>query len=483
MTDLIDELREVEEAERKARYEGLTLAYLRYSEWRLQTLSADVTVEVPSLAHHISEDVLTPVTLHFWVEATALTERHLRQVADLLDNLVAETLALGRGTYRRFPPTPTSFATHLHLVRWHPNGGVDEETVQWSAEDLLPKAGRTWAWDVERFVQQVMTRWRGEEGWDPTRWDLETVLTHLQQWIVELNGKGQAEEQVVHGVVMAGWSTEGVLNPELAGIHSQLGQILLTNGTLLLTAPPTNTLKQYLTQLGLAPKLAVGGRQEQLVGTWTTVVQSLVEPQLEVTVSPNKTWGQHYTFATNLPLFLQVRRNKTGVVVNNVRAVRYPVRLNFLFRIPSSSLERKVGLFVPVVWDELVVQLRTAAGKVLAKQVLPPCTAHPLPVRDSYYQVERELNQRLRQADTLRRKLEELLEGTGDQVANLQSQLTDLTNVDIGELLTTLDQSYQDLSLAFQIIDYLSEEELLMAEVPPTTKSFQAPDTTEGMVL
>ena len=53
---------------------------LRFAEWRPQTLSVDVTLEIPSIIHHISESDLNPLDFHCWIEISSLTQKNKKKI-------------------------------------------------------------------------------------------------------------------------------------------------------------------------------------------------------------------------------------------------------------------------------------------------------------------------------------------------------------------------------------------------------------------
>ena len=96
----------------------------------------------------------------------------------------------------------------------------------------------------------------------------------------------------------------------------------------------------------------------------------------------------------------------------------------------------------------------------------------------------------MRRASRLKDKLESILMLQSESNAYIKKMLVEPTllvdteNIESKkEQEEVLEETIDDLKLAFEIIDYLQEQELLLNELPPATKMFKPPETNNNSLI
>ncbi|MHA2364740.1 MAG: hypothetical protein ACXAC7_12365 [Candidatus Hodarchaeales archaeon] len=441
------------------------LGIIRYSEYRPQTLTADITIEIPPIIHHVTEEDLTPLNFHFWVEFTSLTKKKAQILAKKIDQMIKVALNTGRKSYRKFPPVPASYELHIHFLSWFEDLNVQEDQFSLSHDNLIRITGRTLYREIEKVIHEKYSH--QSSSWDPSRWSLRDGLEFLQNKVPEVNKKFLSGENI-HILLFSGWNTEKSVDSTVNKYPSLHKNLELNRGHLISLVPKTTTLKMLEEILGLN-SVNLSDINEKL---WKQSLLNLIEPILDCRIkfTPDQTWGQNFSFASNLSLFEQVTREDRGVILRNIRSVRYPVRFNLVFQLPSESLQ-SMDSFTSLLWEKITISL--IGRKKTIKQTMETSSAYTLPLANPEYQAERELNERIRLADSLRQKIDSLLKKVENQSEKLTQWIKQPQSIESSDIIGFIGTNLNDLDLSFQILDYLAEEELLLAETRPVVKTFQ----------
>ena len=230
--------------------------------------------------------------------------------------------------------------------------------------------------------------------------------------------------------------------------------------------------------LGISQDYFLSRNFNQVLNSWKRKLLNNIEPKLIVTMDPHETWGVDFTSATNATLFQNVNTDdENQFVFYNLKSIRYPLRMNWLFKLPVEALENEIDSFNPVVWDRLKLSIQTSAGGVINEEVIPQGKTYRLEQNSIQYQPERELNERMRLANNLKQRLEQLLIIQGEKNQVLSKMIAEPQLLEDNLDHNLISNGLNDLKLAFEILDYLAEEELLLAEIPPITKMFEPPKT------
>ena len=129
----------------------------------------------------------------------------------------------------------------------------------------------------------------------------------------------------------------------------------------------------------------------------------------------------------------------------------------------------------------LEFKLKTSSGEEFKKEVLKNCVTYRLPSGESQYQPERELNNRMRRGEKLKSKLDSILQQQSELNAQIKKMIVEPNFLQDMLDETAIKDTIENLKLAFEIVNYLQEQELLLAELPPIAKMFQPP--TNGDLL
>ena len=213
---------------------------------------------------------------------------------------------------------------------------------------------------------------------------------------------------------------------------------------------------------------------------WKNTLLTLIEPILEVEINPT-VLGSSYAVATNLTLFQNQKSGPTGCILYNIRSQRYPIRINFLFKLPVQDQKANQLPSDPVVLETLEIKLKTSTGEEFNRETIKNCTTYRLPAGETQYQPERELNNRMRRGERLKNKLKLILQQQSELNAQIQKMIVEPNFLQQRADDKTIKDSIDNLKLAYEIVNYLQEQELLLDELPPTAKMFQPPQSNNDL--
>lgn len=448
----------MESLKQKIRENGI--GHLRFAEWRPQTLSADVTLEIPPIVHHISEEDFQSLDFHCWIEMTALTIKNAGTIANHIDQLIEIALRIGRSSYRNFPPLKNSFRLTLHFLSWHSEFGIQEKSLLLSTNELLRLAGRTLNRDLEKIIKDNYDILYQNPIWNPSQWSIIDVLDFLQETIMDINKK-YLDGQNIHIMIISGWETENSNIKDTKNSYEVINNMMSHGKGYLYSFVPLIKFMKFLEDiLGIKSISIMDITSDQYETQWKQSLLSQIEPTLEIEIISNDTWVQSFALATNLSLFDKSKQTKNGLILHNIMSVRYPVILNFLFKLPIKSLQNSSADFSPVLWDKIVLILK---GKnIILEQTISSQPVSALPLADIKYQSERELNERIRLADSLRQNIENIVNKINQNTNRMNNWISNPNSIQLNTVKQFLSTELNDLSLAIQILDHLAEEELLL---------------------
>ena len=444
-------------------------SFIRFSEWRPQTFSADVTLEIPTLAQFLTEEYFTPISFHFWVEITSLTIKSIQKMSKKIESLIEASMTVGKEVFRDFPPVEGSFEVSIHALQFNSQEQIIiDNIITFTNKQLANQINRGFSWDLEKWIRSIYTK-SINSNYDCARWDIVKGIHFIQKYINELSIN---LFDIHHSLLFSGWHTEQF---ELENINSFESNSLTAKVYLFNLAPTFAKTLEFSKFLNIENFYLFTEQSFELIDFWKKKIQKIIEPVLELKIDINEKTGEEYKISTNSMLFQELKKNSDSIIYYNLLSIRYPLRINFLFSLPTSSLENQDSSS-PIVWNKVIFTLKTSNGKILKQEVIENCKAYKLAQVDQQFQPERELNSRMRMADQLRARLETLLKQQTERMSSIKQLITEpqLLSEHLDENL--LAESLNDLSLAFEILDYLSEEELLLSELPPTTKMFQPPE-------
>ena len=125
----------------------------------------------------------------------------------------------------------------------------------------------------------------------------------------------------------------------------------------------------------------------------------------------------------------------------------------------------------------LALRIKTSTDQIIKIENLLIGKTYRLLADQLEYQPERELNERIRLADNLKYRLEQLLSIQSEKSETIKNLIAEpqLLESQFDQNHGLILSSLNDVKLALEILDHLAEEELLLAEIPPTSKMFQPP--------
>lgn len=448
------------------------LFFLRFAEWRPQTLSAEVTIEIPPVIQYITENSLNSLDFHCWIELTSLTKKNAEHISRHIDQLLVVGLTVAQETYKKFPPRANSFNLIVHLISWHGNEKLTERRFSWKIEELLQIRGRRLSLDLLKIINETYKENSSNDTWDASRWGINKFLKYLNAQ-VEITNERFSYGENVHLIYIAGWNTEENLDINKLDDNYALKQCFSFNkGYLFYLASKTSFLNQLeeiykFDSIGILETVF-----EQYSDEWESFLLDIIEPTLVVTLTPNTLWRSNYTIATNLSFSQHFTLNEHEIIFKNIRSLRYPIIINFLFYLPIESMESLANL-EPIVWE--MIELKLEGIELISSDQMGAVTAFKLPLANPKYQAEREINERIRLNHNLQQKIRNLMKEISSRSLTINEWISqsDFQSEEENALLFPfIDQGLSDLDLAFQIIDWLSEDELLLSEIPSTKKNF-----------
>ena len=185
---------------------GDNFSFIRFAEWRPETLSAEITVEIPTLAQFLMDQYFTAVTFHIWLELTSITIKNLENIGRRIEDLLDQSFSSVRGSFRKFPPSPQTFGLTLHIMLYNSSNGffmVKEES--WTGEELKSSINRGFAWDFQKRINTIYTE-QCKTDWDNSHWDLAKCLDVIKSMVKDDDDSKCIN---VHGILISGWHTTG----------------------------------------------------------------------------------------------------------------------------------------------------------------------------------------------------------------------------------------------------------------------------------
>lgn len=457
--------------------ENFTL--IRFAEYRPSTFTSDFTLEIPTLAQHITDESFQPINIVVWLELTSLTVKNAHLICTRLEELLATTLEVGKEIFHTFPPVAQSFTLTVNLLKYNISTQMIETIKLTKSFDqinsmLFKGLGR----DIEKWIMQHANDSIKNPNFDLTRWNLQQGLVFIYD---KISQKDESSIKDIHLLFLSCWHTEGPFE--------ELYQLLepfthkFVSWIYLFTLSPINSLTVGLADLmeiSIFDLLIDEKKIENLQLQWKNTLLTLIEPILEVTVLPTDL-GLDYETATNLPFFQKQKTKENGFIIYNLQSQRYPLRMNFLVTLPVSTKDTPRE-YNPVVWKEIVLQLRMSNGKEFKKDLITEGTSYRLSASETLYQPERELNARMRRAQRLKNKLQAIIDYQSETSAQIKKLISEPEYLEKMINEEMVQESISDLKLAFEIIDYLQEQELLLAELPPVSKKFEPPQNNNSLI-
>lgn len=455
--------------------ESDSFSFIRFAEWRPQALSAEITLEIPTLAQYLKDDDFSPVTFHLWLEVSALSLKNVDLICKRVEELIDISFSSTKNSFRVFPPTKDSFELVVHLLSYDiPQRKIQIKDEFWSNKELTSTINRGFSWELQKRISNAYKELNSSESWDNSQWNLENSLSTIFSSILN-----DDDSTVVnyHGILLSGWHTTGPFE-EVLDFGKNFDLLYFSKKLSFFTIAPIN---KYVNDLGKALNLKIecftSKNYNSILNSWKRKLLSNIEPLLDLTIKPHETWGNDFSSSTNAALFQDVITEEKTITFYNLQSIRYPLRINWSFTLPTEALEQQLDSFNPVVWNNLNLTIKTASGRVIKVENISDAMTYRLPQGNLEYQPERELNERMRLADSLKYRLERLLDVQSSKSEIIRKLIAEPQLLEDNLDHELIAESLNDIKLAFEILDYLAEEELLLAEIPPITKMFKPPET------
>ena len=453
---------------------------LRFAEYRPSTFTSDFTIEIPTLAQFITDETFQPINIVVWLELTSLTMKQLHLICSRLEELISTTMDCGKEIFRTFPPSTDSFGLTIHLLQYDTQTNMINDTIVKKAYDEIASTlFKGLAWDLEKWISKIYKENESKSTYDATKWNVQEAVKYIQD---KTTLPSEKPIQDVNLLLLSCWHTEGPFE-ELFQTVSPFAQTLVS-WNYLYTISPVNSMTVGLADLLeidlrdlLVPEKQLGHLQDQ----WKNTLLTLIEPILEVEIKPSSI-GTNYNVATNLPFFKKQKDKDQGLLIYNLQSQRYPIRINLLFNLPVPDRDATQLDYNPVVLESIELYLRTSIGKEFKKEGIKDGTTYRLSTHETIYQPERELNARMRRVQRLKTKLSSIVEYQSEISAQINKIINEPEYLEQAVDEQLLQESISDLKLAFEIIDYLQEQELLLAELPPISKKFEPPKNGNSLI-
>jgi hypothetical protein len=445
----------------------------RFAEYRPQTFSADFTLEIPTLGPYLLEEHFQPFNLVVWLEVTSLTIKNLSLISARLEEIISITLNTAKDIFRIFPPKQDSFSLTINLLYFnHLEKRIKSVNFLWNAEQIQKSLFRGFSWDLEKWFFSEFSKISIQEYYDGSKWDLKLALNFIKEHSKLINSESIKE---VNLLMLSCWDTEESFETLLQELEPfELADV---SWYYLFTIAPLNSMTSIITDLLEMKKtqlLVPSDEVEDLQTFWKNNIIKLFEPILEITINPTEI-GKNFEISTNVPKFQDEKVLENKLLIYNLRSIRYPLRINFFFTLPVMNKNQIINNQDPVVLDSLILNLKTSVGTIFTSETLRRINTYKLSLIDLNYQPERELNTRMRRIAKLRKRLEELLQIQVEKSAQIKKMISEPSYLTEIGLEDSILETINEIKLTFEIIEYLEEQELLLAELPPITKMFKPP--------
>ena len=448
-------------------------SFIRFAEYRPSTFTSDFTIEIPTLAQFITDETFQPLNFVVYLELTSLSVNNISKICSRLEELLSTAFNNGKEIFRTFPPVQNSFTLAIHLLKYNiTTHEISVSNLTKSYSQLSASVFKGLAWDIEKWVLHERDVIEQQNNFDITRWDLELSLKYIRSQSTHNDVEGV---QNVYFLFLSCWHTEGSYEELFQNIESFPQNYVSWHYLFVLS--PINSMTVGLTDLLGIDLFNLMVEPEKLANLqllWKNKLSMLIEPILEVKITPTAL-GINYETATNLPFFQKQKDNQDGFFIFNLQSQRYPIRINLLVDLPVHNNQTPIADYNPVILKSIALRLRTSTGIEFKHEVLTEGTTYRLSASETLYQPERELNARMRRAQRLKNKLESILNYQSEVSAQIKKMISEPEFLEQMMDEELVQESIADLKLAFEIIDYLQEQELLLAELPPVSKKFQPP--------
>ena len=455
-------------------------SFIRFAEYRPQTFTSDLTLEIPTLAQFIKDETYQPVNVEIYLELTSVAIKNVRTICKRIEEVVAILINVGKDNFRSFPPIEESFSLTLNLLKYS-SGSKSIQSVKTvksynQMQHVLFKGlGR----DLEKWILVMYAAAEQESDYNPSKWNLLQALNFVKE---EANKNIIPQIKKIHLLFLSCWNTESKFEDAMQSLEpfdqTQVSWYYL------FTISPLNSMTTAIADLLNVSVLNLLIEEKNLSNlqlTWKNIVSTLIEPILEVTVNPTAI-GSKYSVATNMTLIQNQKHFKNKLVIYNIRSQRYPLRVNLLFNLPVQE-QKNSGETDPVVLESLELKLKTSTGEEFSQEILKECRTYRLPAGESMYQPERELNNRMRRGERLKGKLQSILQQQSELNAQIKKMIVEPNYLQDMVDEEAIQESIENLKVAFEIVNYLQEQELLLAEMPPTSKMFKPPENNNNSLI
>ena len=457
-----------------------TFSFIRFAEYRPQTFTADLTFEIPTLAQFITDETYQPINMKIYLELTSLTIINITLICNRIEELLSTMFKVGKESFHIFPPINDSFSLEIDLMQYSVTTATIltrkfSKSFDQMQNTLFKGLGR----EIERWIVNIHKTAEQTKDYDPTRWNFQKALDYIKE---QSTKEQHAKIKELNLMMLSCWNTESSFE-DLIQILEPFEEAYVPWHYLLVISP-MNSITTALADLLEVPIYNILVDEKNLSNLqlmWKNTLLTLIEPIIEVTINPTVI-GSNYLVANNLSLFQNQKPRPQGFILYNIRSQRYPIRINFLFKLPVQEQKTNQIPQDPVVLEKLELKLKTSLGEEFKREEIKNCLTYRLPAGESQYQPERELNNRMRRGEKLKTKLKTILNQQSELNAQIKKMIVEPNFLQEAGDETTIKDSIDNLKLAFEIVNYLQEQELLLAELPPTAKMFQPPQNNNGIL-
>lgn len=455
-------------------------SFIRFAEYRPQTFTSDLTIEIPTLAQFIKDETYQPVNVEIYLELTSIAIKNVNLICKRIEELVSILIDVGKDNFRSFPPLQESFSLTINLLKYS-TGSKSIQSIKTvkSYEQMQHVLFKGLGRDLEKWIRATYGTAEQESDYSPNKWDLMQALNFVKE---EAKKPLIPHVKKIHLLFLSCWNTESQFEDVMQSIEPF--EDTQVSWYYLFAISPLNSMTTAIADLLNVSVLNLLIEEKNLSNlqlTWINIVSTLIEPVLEVTVNPTVI-GSKYRIATNMTLFQNQKYFENKLLIYNIRTQRYPLRVNLLFNLPVQD-QKNSGETDPVVLESLELKLKTSTGEEFNKEVLKECRTYRLPSGESIYQPERELNNRMRRGERLKRKLQSILQQQSELNAQIKKMIVEPNYLQDAVDEETIQESIGNLKLAFEIVNYLQEQELLLAEMPPISKMFKPPANNNNLLI
>ncbi len=92
-----------------------SFSFIRFAEYRPQTFTADLSIEIPTLAQFIKDETFQPLNMVIYIELTSLVIKNLTLLCSRIEELLSIMFREGKERFRSFPPVKESFSLKYYI--------------------------------------------------------------------------------------------------------------------------------------------------------------------------------------------------------------------------------------------------------------------------------------------------------------------------------------------------------------------------------